>query len=115
MDLMGEFINDAADQLAMDIDTELLMSALGWHEVKISTGTVYDQLYHTVQPPSRLVSTSGEWYTQQWFDMENWCTETFGETASNGVWTPDMRWYANNQKFWFRDEQDLLLFTLRWQ
>ena len=108
MDLMKQFINDAADQIARGIDTELLMSMMGWHEVKISTGTVYDQTYHTVQPRSFVQ------IAQNWFDMENWCTETFGETARDGVWTPDSRWYANNQKFWFKDEADLLLFTLRW-
>ena len=116
MDLTEQIIDGVSKQIARDIDTELLMTALRWHEVKISTGTVYDQTYHTVQPPSRfLTRTSGGWYDKLWEDMENWCTETFGEIPEDGVWTPGARWYANNSKFWFRDEADLLLFTLRWQ
>jgi hypothetical protein len=42
--------------------------------------------------------------------MEN----SFGPTAHDGVWTPDMRWYANNAKFWFRNKKDLEWFLLRW-
>jgi hypothetical protein len=84
-------------------------------DLTVSEGRVYGSRYHTVQPPSRLVPTSGGWYNQYWIDMEKWCTETFGETPKDGVWTPGARWYANNGKFLFKDEADLLLFTLRWQ
>jgi hypothetical protein len=62
-----------------------------------------------------MVPTSGGWYDKLWADMKNWCTETFGKTPKDGVWTPGARWYANNGKFWLKDEADLLLFTLRWQ
>jgi hypothetical protein len=115
MDLTEQIIDEAGKRLARDIDTEILMSMMGWHEMKISTGTVYDQTYHTVKPPSRfLTPTPDGWYDKLWADMEDWCTETFGDTPKDGVWTPDSRWYMNNRKFWFKDEADLLLFTLRW-
>jgi hypothetical protein len=39
---------------------------------------------------------------------------TFGPSAEDGVWTPDQRWYANNSKFWFREEKDLEWFMLKW-
>lgn len=68
-----------------------------------STGTVYDMPYTTCEP------IGGDWWA-----MEAWCTETFGATGVNGVWEPDERWYANNRKFWFRDESDAIMFMLRW-
>ena len=46
--------------------------------------------------------------------MMSWMILTFGPSAEDGVWTPDMRWYANNSKFWFREEKDLTMFILRW-
>jgi hypothetical protein len=51
----------------------------------------------------------------EWAAMMSWMVETFGSTAKDGVWTPEQRWYANNAKFWFRNEQDMLLFLLKWQ
>jgi hypothetical protein len=51
----------------------------------------------------------------EWAAMMSWMVETFGPTAKDGVWTPEQRWYANNAKFWFRNERDMLLFLLKWQ
>jgi hypothetical protein len=51
-----------------------------------------------------------------WLDMETWCIKTFG--SSDDVWdfkTCNVgRWYANDRKFWFRNEQDRTLFILKW-
>jgi hypothetical protein len=51
-----------------------------------------------------------------WLDMEVWCLKTFG--PSDDVWdfkTCNVgRWYANDRKFWFRNEQDRTLFILKW-
>jgi hypothetical protein len=51
-----------------------------------------------------------------WLDMETWCIKTFG--SSTDVWDFKMdnvgRWYANDRKFWFRNEQDRTLFILKW-
>jgi hypothetical protein len=99
-----DIINAAARQLAKDIDTEVLMSAMGWHELELNEGRVYGARYLTVHP-------SNSWH---WNDMMAWMVDTFGPTAHDGVWTPSMRWYANNAKFWFRNEADQLLFVLRW-
>lgn len=35
------------------------------------------------------------------------------DSAWDGVWTPDQRWYANNAKFWFRNPKDRDWFVLR--
>lgn len=49
-----------------------------------------------------------------WPDMMQWMLDNFGPSAADGVWTPGYPWYANNAKFWFRKQEDLLLFCLRW-
>ena len=99
-------LNNLAKQMAKDIDTELLMTTMGWHECKleISEGTVYGSRYLTVHPENG-------WH---WNEMMDWMVKTFGPTAHDGVWTPNQRWYANNSKFWFRNEADRTMFILRW-
>ena len=58
-----------------------------------------------------------------WRDMEDWCTETFGEAAEvwdlksadeQFIWPQVGRWYKNDRKFWFRNERDRTLFIMRW-
>jgi hypothetical protein len=80
-------------------------------EIKVSTGKIYGQPYHTLQP------IGGSWK-----EMENWCTETFGP-GSTDLWegsrnshvpNPGERWYMNNSKFWFRDVKDRDWFIMRW-
>lgn len=106
MNPIDEILNKAAQQMAKDIDDEVLMITMGWHEYKLelSEGRVYGARYLTVHP------TNG-WH---WNEMMEWMVTTFGPTAHDGVWTPSMRWYANNAKFWFRHEKDLTLFLLKW-
>ena len=105
MNIPEEIINQASKQLSKDIDTQVLMTALGWTSFSFSEGKVYGQNYFTVQPMTGV----------KWQEMETWMVETFGSTAHDGVWTPNMRWYMNNSKFWFRDKKDLEWFILRWQ
>jgi len=77
----------------------------------LSEGTVFGEKYFTVLP--RFVS-NGSINGQTWIDIELWCTEQFGPTPNDGVWTPGARWYMNNSKFWFRNEADLSWLILRW-
>ena len=49
-----------------------------------------------------------------WPAMMQWMLDNFGPSAEDGVWTPGYPWYANNARFWFRNEADMLLFCLRW-
>jgi hypothetical protein len=106
MNIEQSVINKAARQMAKAIDDELLMTTMGWHEynLELSEGRIYGARYLTVHP------TNG-WH---WNEMMAWMIETFGPTAHDGVWTPNMRWYANNAKFWFRNEKDRTMFILRW-
>lgn len=72
------------------------------------TGTVYGSRYYTVEPVGG-----------NWLEMEAWCDSTFGE-CTNRIWGetktphPEQRWYANNRKFWFRNERDRTMFVLKW-
>ncbi len=104
MNLEQELLNQAARQMARDIDTEILMTAMNWKSLELSKGTVYGTEYLTVHPNN----------SSAWNEMMVWMIEQFGPSAEDGVWTPDMRWYANNSKFWFREEKDLTMFILRW-
>jgi hypothetical protein len=55
-----------------------------------------------------------------WEDMMLWCVNQFGDTGSlwretkNLTPEPNQRWYANDRKFWFRDEADRTMFLLKW-
>ena len=104
MNPIDEILNKVARQMAKDIDDELLMTTMGWHNLELKEGRVYGARYLTVHP-------SNGWH---WNEMMEWMVATFGPTAHDGVWTPNMRWYANNAKFWFRNEKDLTMFILRW-
>jgi len=104
MNIPQEIINDCAEKMSKDIDTEIVMSALGWMSFELSEGTVYGKKYMTVHPSN----------TYDWNELMAWMEHSFGPTAHDGVWTPGMRWYANNAKFWFRNKKDLEWFLLRW-
>jgi hypothetical protein len=104
MNIEQSILNEAARQMAKDIDDELLMTTMGWHKLELGEGRVYGARYLTVHP-------SNSW---QWNEMMDWMVTTFGPSACDGVWTPGMRWYANNAKFWFRNEKDLNWFVLKW-
>ena len=104
MNLEQEMLERAGKAMAKDIDTEVLMSAMGWYKLELSKGTVYGARYLTVHPSN----------SSKWNEMMEWMIKTFGPTAKDGIWTSDMRWYANNAKFWFCEEKDLTMFVLRW-
>lgn len=97
-------IEAMARNMARDIDDQVLMGALGWHELELDESRVSGSRYMTVHP------TNGS----HWNEMMTWMVDTFGPTAHDGVWTPNMRWYANNSKFWFRNVKDRDWFVLRW-
>lgn len=102
--IKDQIINDAAKQIAKDIDNDIFMTAMGWHKLELSEGRVYGARYLTVHPNNG----------SHWNEMMAWMTETFGPSSIDGVWTPGMRWYANNAKFWFRDKKDLEWFMIKW-
>jgi len=118
-DLQDQILTDIARKMQEDIDNDILGS-LGISldfQLIYDTGTVYSKRYYTVAPiwnPSQL-----GWNSDKWNDMMAWCVEVFGPSKSaiwgeNPIPEPTERWYANNAKFWFRDQKDRDWFTLRW-
>ncbi len=79
-------------------------------DLVLSEGTVYGARYYCVEPVGG-----------HWLEMEAWCYDVFGSTGN--IWnetknlTPEplQRWYANNRKFWFREEKDRDWFIIRWR
>lgn len=70
--------------------------------LKISEGTWHGAKYHSVEP-----------ILMPWDLMLEWSAARFGDQGdlfSNEC----CRWYANDRKFWFRNETDLTLFVLKW-
>lgn len=80
-------------------------------EIELSESRVYGSRYYTAHPKGYTPN----WDNQTWNKMVSWCTDTYGATPTDGVWTPNARWYINNSKFWFRNKKDLEWFLLRWQ
>lgn len=78
-------------------------------DIKLAEGTIYGSRYYTAEPIGG-----------NWFEMEIWCREIFGNDTSP-IWgadkapEPEQRWYMNNRKFWFREEKDRMMFVLKWR
>ena len=107
--IVEDMLDRAGKQLSDDIDKGILTSlGLGYvfdFYLEYSKGKVYGQEYLTVAP----MNAEGKWG-----DMMEWMVNSFGPTHKDGAWTPNQRWYANNAKFWFRDQKDRDWFVLRW-
>ena len=119
MDLQDQILTEIAKKMQEDIDNDILRG-LGISldfQLIYDTGTVYGKRYYTVAPI--WVPDRNGWHNDEWDQMMAWCVETFGPSKYS-IWgenpTPDPmeRWYANNAKFWFRDQRDRDWFTLRW-
>jgi len=89
-----------------------LWEDIAWSPVQnivLAEGKVYGSRYYTAEP------IGGNWR-----EMEAWCLEHFG-SAGEHIWgeskapEPAQRWYMNNRKFWFRSEQDRMIFVLKWR
>jgi hypothetical protein len=78
-------------------------------DLVLSEGAVYGSQYHCVEPVGGT-----------WIEMQEWCFNQFGDSGKH-IWgeketpEPQQRWYMNNRKFWFRNEQDQLMFVMRWR
>jgi hypothetical protein len=118
MNIEQDIVERLAQEIANEIDMGVLKGLGVYKDVELirSSGTVYGLRYYTVEPRNL------EWQDTRnmWEDMMLWCCNQFGETGNlwqerkNLTLEPNHRWYANNRKFWFRNETDLLMFVLRW-
>ena len=67
--------------------------------------------YHLLKPEGYTPN----WDNQVWNEMVAWCVECFGQAGD--VWDREPvchRWYVNNARFWFREQEDAIMFILRW-
>ena len=118
MNIEQEILAIASKKMSDQIDIDVLKALGVYKDVELirSSGTVYGLRYYTVEPRNL------EWQetSSMWEDMMLWCFNQFGETGDlwretkNLTPEPNQRWYANDRKFWFRNEEDLLMFVLRW-
>jgi hypothetical protein len=81
-------------------------------DLNLTEGRVYGARYYCVEP------IGGHWR-----EMEDWCIKTYGKTTGS-IWAQEVdkttplvneRWYANNRKFWFRNEADRTMFIMKWR
>jgi hypothetical protein len=95
----SQITQQAIDRLMREINSRPI------EDLVLSEGRVHGARYYCVEP------IGGNWP-----DMEKWAIETFGAVGS--VWAldpPSKRWYANDRRFWFRNERDRTMFILRWR
>jgi len=107
MTLEEALLEDAAQRYQDKRDRQVLRG-VGYvfdFYLEYSTGKVFGHDYLTVAP----MNAEG-----MWGDMMEWMVNSFGPTHKDGAWAPNQRWYANNAKFWFRDQKDRDWFVLRW-
>lgn len=96
------FTAQAIERLMKDLNSQPVS------DLVLGEGKVYGARYYTVEPVGG-----------NWLEMEKWCGEVFGE-GSRALWCeskvpePSCRWYANNRKFWFRNEKDRDWFIIKW-
>jgi hypothetical protein len=81
-------------------------------ELRVGEGRVYGAVYYTVWP--KFYAHAETWFRSDWNKMTEWCENTYGPTPEDGIWTPGARWYANDGGFLFRNEDDSMMFVLRW-
>lgn len=85
------------------------LQAMPVSDIVLNEGTVYGARYYTAEPIGG-----------NWLEMEQWCNKVFGD-GCRALWgeakapEPARRWYANNRKFWFREEKDRDWFIVRWR
>lgn len=83
-------------------------------KLEVDEGRVFGARYYIVHPIPEW-DPSGDWGgIDTWHEMVEWMVETFGPTPLDGIWTPSARWYANNARFYFRNERDRDWFLLKW-
>lgn len=99
--------NDLKDILQIAKD---LRSSLGWPD-RCTIRTMEDELRNF---PYGAAQWGGETFDQSKLanKMVAWCTKQFG--PRNRGAREDWRWEHINGKFWFKNEDDRLLFVLKW-
>lgn len=102
--------NDIAGVQPMSIDTVVPMETGEYHNTEEGAD------YHWVSPPNPyawwLASGTSEKSRAHFKAIMDWCNDTYGPSQD---WAfRNRRWYANDRKYYFRNESDRTMFILRW-
>ena len=79
-----------------------------------SLGSVYGVPYYIVRP--KIDHLPSDQAIALWNEMVRWCVEEYGPSNYNnspGAVAFGRRWYVNNAMFWIKDQDDLIIFKLR--
>jgi len=49
----------------------------------------------------------------KWNEISQWCYDMYGRPGDPFTDVAE-RWYLNNSAYWFRNEEDVMMFMLRW-
>lgn len=99
------FTAQAIERLMKDLNSRPI------EDLVLSEGRVHGARYYCVEPIGG-----------SWIEMEEWCHTVLGESGEIWTiknddefgWPENHRWYANNRKFWFKNEKDRTMFIMRW-
>jgi hypothetical protein len=80
-------------------------------QLVVGKGTVAGHPYHMVHPVIPFWNTN-QAANQTWDAMVAWTLETFG--PSNKIYELNQIWYVYNGSFWFLNEEDAIMFVLKW-
>ena len=100
MSLEDDLVNQVSEQLAKQIDNEI-MAEIGW------------QIMVESNPDWTLVELAWEKDKDTsyfWNEACAWAVENFGLPGENYMTHPT----ENNMKFLFKNEEDAILFALKW-
>ena len=76
------------------------------YTIEYEIGDYFGRQYYVAKPRGMLGNRDFDWQ-----DMLEWCIKTFG--PSEGVWHDGQRWYCNNARFYFQNENDRAWFSMR--
>lgn len=88
------------DRLMQDLNSRPI------EELVLGDRRIHGSRFYTVEPVGG-----------NWLDMQQWAQDTYGEPSHLWVSPDDLvqcRWFANDRKFWFRNERDRTMFIMRW-
>lgn len=76
----------------------------------LDDATVFGCKYFTLEP------SWIEWgdRNNEWNSWVDWCQTTYGGSGDLFDQPPVARWYANSSRLWFRNEEDVTMFLLKW-
>jgi hypothetical protein len=96
----SQITQQAIDRLVRDLNSRPL------EELVLGESRFRGARFYTVEP------VGGNWQ-----EMQEWAKKTFGPASDPWDFKMDGvgRWYANDRRFWFRNERDRTMFILRWR